>query len=328
MKTEHSATLSASAELRKQHSLSDAQAAPPWPVDVVMMWCGLPETPQCRYSEDLRFSLRSVCANMPWVRRIMLVVQDDFERPVWMKPSGTVGGGASNSSRLVLLKASKFIPPRYLPNYNWHVLQSWLWRVRSLSKHFVFLHDDMYIGRPTPWQCFFTKEGAPINRHYAGGADHGIYPHHRIPYVRMWVNAIQKHGIHNTRVQQQALPYRKDQLKKLFHTYNDLVEAASRQRYVSGARDFDLLRFCTAITSTEGGAVLVRTDPYEWYERVRTRGVVDHFTEGDDVAGVQNVLESKPRFICVNNSGPAYTHLYDMLRVLFPKLSAFERTLI
>lgn len=310
-------------ELARTHTMKEAGKASPWPIDVVMVWCGLPDMPWCRYTDDLRFSLRAVCENLPWFRNVIIVVQDDFELPFWMRGLPV---DESARKRLKFVKLSSFIPRRYIPNYNWHVIQSWLWKIRVLSKHFVFLHDDMYVMRPTPWWCFFTRDGRPINRHYAGGADHGIHIDHRIPYVRMWNNAILKHNIHNTRVQQEALPYRKDMLKALFERFKEYVELGSRERFVAGERDFDLLRFATAVTSTEGKAVLLRTNEYEWQNdnKARLGGWIDYFVESEDVKGIRNILKIKPRFFCINNSAMIYTHMYDTLREIFPKKSFFE----
>jgi hypothetical protein len=186
------------------------------------------------------------------------------------------------------------------------------------------MHDDMYVFRPTPWTCFFTKEGLPINRHFEGPQDHGQYPNHFIPYVRMWTYAIQKYNIHNTRIQQQALPYRKDLLRKYYKQYQDVINKASQERYVSGKGDFDLLRFTTALTTTNKEAIAIRTDAYEWTLHKPNQPVIDYFVESNDVKGLRNMIKVKPRFFISNNSGMAYTHLYDFLRQIFPTPSFIE----
>lgn len=294
------------------------QSAPcPWPIDVVWLWCGFPESCHCRYSEDLKFSMRSVTQNIPWFRHLILVVQDDFAIPFWMRQD-------YNKSRLKIVRVSSILPREYVPNNNYHVLQSWLWRIKSLSDHFIYLHDDMYIARPTPWTCFFTPTGKPINRHYPGAFDHGIHVDHRIPYVRMWVNAIKKYNIHNTRIQLQAFPYRKSLLQKYYKQYKEQVDASSRIRVVSGEQDFDLLRFTSAITSSSGEAIMVQTDHYDWKDHPTKAKLVDYFVESDDVPGIKNLYKAKPRFFIINNSHPIYSHVYSTLARIFPKQSEFE----
>lgn len=298
--------------LRASQSVHKLQA-PPFPIDVVWLWCGLPETPQCRYTEDLRYSIRSVAHNMPWVRKHIIVVQDNFECPAWIRHD-------YDKASFRFVKLRSFMPTRHLPNYNYHVLHSWLHKIRSLSEHFVLMHDDMFVLRPTPWTCFFTKDGKPINRHYAGPPDHGQHPNHRIPYVRMWVMAINKHSIHNTRIQQQAYPYKKSLLRKYHKKYTMEVEKASREQYLTGERDFDLLRFTTAITSTTGEAVRVETDEYERKKTQHsTTAVVDYFVESTDRQGIASIPVIKPRFFIINNTSSPFSHVYDMLKKLFPK---------
>jgi hypothetical protein len=292
--------------LLQQHQHKQVAAKPPWPVDVVYTFCGMPESENCRFTENLKYSIRSVFQNIPWFRKIILIVQDDFILPFWMKEH-------IKSDRLQMVYLHNFIPIKYLPNYNGHNIQSWICRIRSISTHFLYLHDDMYVMRPTPWTCFFTKQGVPINRHHPGPANHGIHPDHRIPYVRMWINAITNYGIQNTRIHQQILPYNKNLLNKYFKKYKSDIERASKLRGYTGEHDFDLLRFATSITSTSGEGLLLKTDSN-----------IDFFSEAGDVETLKKIKKVKPRFLCINNAVPVYTHVYDMLRKIFPNPTPFE----
>jgi hypothetical protein len=300
--------------LEKDYSLKDASKSPPWPIDIVFTWCGLPDVSSCRYTEDLRYSIRSICTNTPWFRKIIIIVQDDFFAPLWM----------SQNKRIVFVKHSSFIPIEFLPTTNSHVISSWMVRIRCISDHFIYLNDDMYIGTLTPWTCFYTKLGAPINRHFKGGGDHGLYPDHRIPYVRMWVAAIQKYGIHNTRIQQCAQPYTKKLLNKYFKKYETVIRQASRERYVTGEKDFNLLKFTTSITSTTKEAAYIETEPYDCRLIKKGNGVIDYFVEASDKVYIKKILVLRPRFFIVNNSSTIYSHLYDILRIMFPAPSEFE----
>lgn len=283
------------------------QYQPPWPIDVVYSWCGLPENEHCKYTEDLKYSMRSVHQNIPWHRKIVLVVQDDFIIPFWMKKH-------VDKKHLKIVRLRDIIPSKYLPTHNGHVIQSWLFRIPGLSERFLFLHDDMYILRPAPWTEFFdAQSGKPINRHHPGPPDHGLHPDHRIPYVRMWVAAITKYGIHNTRIQQNVLPYTKTHLQKYYKKFKNVVNKSSKERLYTGERDFDLLRFTTSLTTSSGEAIHRQTDT-----------TIDYFAEANDVQQIKRLLVNKPMFVCINNSSPIYSHVYDTLQKLFPRPSPFE----
>lgn len=301
----------------REWSVKDTNEKPPWDIDFVWTWCGWPESEHCRYTDDLLYSMRSICQNTPWFKNLILVVPDEWEPPVWLN---------ANIEELRIIKHSQIIPRKYLPNWNSHVIQSWVFKIKGLSERFVFMTDDMYIGRRTPWWLFFDKEtGKPINRHYLGNPDHGIYPDHRIPYIRMWNNAIKKHNIHFTRIQHQVLPYRISTIRKYYKIYQDAVHLGSQQRVRSGEADFNLLRFTTSLSTMNGDAKFCFTDDTDCNTQnvlakiKRHQMVIDWFVEGNDVNGVVKIIENKPRFFCINNTSMGYTHVYKVLATTFRK---------
>lgn len=294
-------------------------------IDVVWTWCGLPESEHCRYSEDLKYSIRSVAQNIPWYNRIFIVVQDDFQVPFWMKKKFP----EKVKNKIQIVRIRDIIPRKYLPTNNSHVIQSYVYRIKGLSEHFVFLTDDMYVGRPTlPSDFFDPATGAPVNRHYPGPPDHSIaQTDHRIPYVRMWVNAILKHKIHHTRIQHQILPYRKSLIQKYAAIYKQELHKGSLQRHRSGEHDFNLLRFTTSLTTQNKEGIRLATDDPDWRVVINKRNtkVTDYFVESPDIPGVTQILKLKPKFFNINNSSYIYTHIYHVLDKLFPAPSPFER---
>jgi hypothetical protein len=275
-------------------------------VDALYCYCGSPENEFCRYNEDLRYSLRSLAKNVPWVRKVHLVVPDDFVPPVWM-----------DARRVSVHPQSSIVPRRFLPTFNSNVIESFVWKVKGLAEHFLYLNDDMYVLRPTPWTAFFASESPhnPINRHEPGAPDHRIVADHPIPYIAMWVNAIQKFGLHNTRIAHNVQPYRKSQVQSVFRKLSKEVLRAASNTFRSGAADVNALRFTTAVTTTTKENTSVRTPPS-----------VDWFVEGDQIQRIRDLPKRKPlpRFACINNSRHTDSHIYDTLRELFPKASRFE----
>jgi hypothetical protein len=265
----------------------------PFPVDVIYTWCGSPKSQHCGLNRDLAFSIKSVRANMPWIRYIWVVVPDGSTLDL--------GGGVK------IVFESSFVPRKYLPVvFNSNVIESWLWRIEGLSEHFVYSCDDMYVGRPARLEDFFAAGGRPITRLYSGPPDYPAKTDSPIPYVQMWSAAVREYGMHYTRIQHQMLPYRKSHMARFYKQYKAAVDEASKNKMRAGAADFNLLRFTSALSVMHGLAVvLVTEDDY------------DFFTESDDAGRIRRILKIKPQFFCINNNFDANKKAYNMLTAYF-----------
>ncbi|WP_377270748.1 stealth family protein [Peterkaempfera sp. SMS 1(5)a] len=99
--------------------------------------------------DELRYSLRSLHLNAPWVRNIYIVSDDQV--PEWLD-TGVPG------LRVVSHKEI-FSDPGLLPTFNSHAIESQLHHIDGLAEHFVYFNDDMFIGRPVGPQLFFMSNG-------------------------------------------------------------------------------------------------------------------------------------------------------------------------
>lgn len=99
-------------------------------------------------NDELRYSLRSVAANAPWVRRIFVLT--NCARPAWL----------ADDPRLVWVDHVEAIPSACLPTFNSHVIESCLHRIPDLSEHFLYLNDDVFLARPLSKSFFFDGSGA------------------------------------------------------------------------------------------------------------------------------------------------------------------------
>ena len=46
-----------------------------------------------------------------------------------------------------------------LPTFNSQAIESRLHRIPGLAEHFLYLNDDVFLGRPVPPEMFFTPGG-------------------------------------------------------------------------------------------------------------------------------------------------------------------------
>lgn len=91
-----------------------------------------------RDNGELRYSLRSLLRFAPWVRHIYLVTNG--ERPPWLDRRG--------DRVRVVAHAALFDRSDDLPTFNSNAIELHLHRIPGLSRKFLYLNDDLFLGRP------------------------------------------------------------------------------------------------------------------------------------------------------------------------------------
>ncbi|MDA2806659.1 stealth conserved region 3 domain-containing protein [Nocardiopsis suaedae] len=100
-------------------------------------------------ADELRYALRSIAMFAPWVRRIHLVTDDQV--PAWLD---TAHPGVRVVDHTALFDVAD------LPTFNSHAIESRLHRIPGLAEHFLYVNDDVFLGRPMPPEAFFSGNGA------------------------------------------------------------------------------------------------------------------------------------------------------------------------
>jgi hypothetical protein len=100
-----------------------------------------------RSREELRHSMRSVHLFAPWVRTIHLVTAG--QRPDWL----------AEHPRVRVVDHRDILPPEALPTFNSQAIETSLHKVPGLAEHFVYLNDDVFLGRATRPELFFSPGG-------------------------------------------------------------------------------------------------------------------------------------------------------------------------
>jgi hypothetical protein len=91
-----------------------------------------------RDNGELRYSMRSLVHFAPWVRRIYLVTNGDV--PAWLD---------RRSDRVAIVThAALFDSTDDLPTFNSNAIEMHLHRIAGLSRKFLYLNDDLFLGRP------------------------------------------------------------------------------------------------------------------------------------------------------------------------------------
>lgn len=101
-----------------------------------------------RQIDELRYALRSVHKNAPWIRRIFIAT--DSQVPRWL----------ADDPQVTIVRALDHFPDiSGLPVFNSHAVECQLQHIEGLSEHFLYSNDDMFFARPVRPSMFFTPAG-------------------------------------------------------------------------------------------------------------------------------------------------------------------------
>jgi hypothetical protein len=103
--------------------------------------------------EELRFALRSVSRNLPWIRKTYIVTCCG-QVPHWLDR-------LSSEGIIVVDHSEIFLPTEAYPSFNSFAIEANLHRIAGLSEHFLVANDDYFIGKLLQKNDFFTPTGKP-----------------------------------------------------------------------------------------------------------------------------------------------------------------------
>ena len=109
----------------------------------------------CRFynNDELKYSLRSVEKNIPWINRIFIVT--DEQTPDWLN---------TNHPKITVIDHKEIIPTEKLPLFNSCAIESRIPFIPGLSEHFIYANDDMFAWKQVDKNFFFTDDGKAICR--------------------------------------------------------------------------------------------------------------------------------------------------------------------
>ena len=129
------------------------------PIDVVIKYIdltdgnlkrdGIPQIKKDYDNEELRYSLRSILKNMPWIRKIFIVMPNEKVR--FLKDEDLI------SDKIVYVKDKDLVG---FDSASCTVYELNLWRLEKFgcSKNFIYMNDDYFVGKPLKKSDFFYEE--------------------------------------------------------------------------------------------------------------------------------------------------------------------------
>ncbi|CAA9389976.1 MAG: hypothetical protein AVDCRST_MAG60-1437 [uncultured Nocardioides sp.] len=177
-----------------------------------------------RSRDELRYSLRSVHLFAPWVRHIHLVTAG--QRPSWL----------ADHPCITLVDHRDILPADALPTFNSQAIETALHRIPGLAEHFVYLNDDVFLGRPTRPELFFAPGGAAAA--FIGEAPIGLADDADKPFVHAALNnrslLMEAFGVTTTQVMAHSPhPHRVSVLSEIEARFPDAVSRTARAPFRS-----------------------------------------------------------------------------------------------
>ncbi|WP_067697853.1 stealth family protein [Nocardia jejuensis] len=202
-----------------------------------------------RQIDELRYALRSVHKNAPWIRRIFIAT--DSKVPDWL---------AEDPQVTVVRAIDHFPDASGLPVFNSHAVECQLQHIEGLSEHFLYSNDDMFFARPVRPSMFFTPAG--ISRYIEAGTRIGP-----------GVNDERRSGFENAaRVNRQLLTQRFGHIitRHLEHTPVPLRRSVLREMEAAFPEDFARTRASRFRAATD---ISVTNSLYHYYALLTGRAV-------------------------------------------------------
>ena len=92
----------------------------------------------------LRYLFRGIAENMPFIRKVHLVVSHESQVPAWV-----------NRDEVHIVLHKDIIPAEYLPTFNCNPIEMHLHRIEDLDEEYLYFNDDVFPMKPCVASDFF-----------------------------------------------------------------------------------------------------------------------------------------------------------------------------
>ena len=111
----------------------------------------------------LKYLLRGIEVNMPFIRNVYLVVSHPSQVPEWV-----------DKENLKIVLHKDIIPNEYLPTFNCNPIEMHLHRIEGLDEEYLYFNDDMFPVGKCKAEDFF-RDGKPVIGYYTHLFASGMY---------------------------------------------------------------------------------------------------------------------------------------------------------
>ena len=167
----------------------------------------------------LKYLLRGIEVNMPFIRNVYLVVSHPSQVPQW-----------ADTKNLKIVLHKDMIPEEYLPTFNCNPIEMHLHRIDGLDEEYLYFNDDMFpVGKCSPEDFF--RNGKAVIGYYRHLFASGMYKKICRNSDRLARKALgMKSSCFFTRPQHICSPMLKSECEELYDKVRDDIRNTSKTR--------------------------------------------------------------------------------------------------
>ncbi len=266
-------------------------------------------------NEELRYSLRSVMKNAPWIHKIYIVTNGQV--PKWLD--------LKKNNKIEIITHKQIIPEKYLPTFSSDVIESFVANIPNLSEHFLLANDDCFISAPVTSGFFFDKNGNPIVRlikkRSNGNRLEKLYLYHKcLKYSRDLINKKYKKRFH-------CVPHHNIDAY-LKSSYNDCIKEFNdefEKRRLLKFRAPGIHRFViTLYMVVKNNCKVEYIKDFEIFKHQKSL-----FMEIRGLDMLIKIRQAEPELLCINDSlrvlEEEIKNVKSFFQYLFPEKQAYEK---
>ena len=167
----------------------------------------------------LKYLFRGIEKNMPFIRKVHLVVSGESQVPEWL-----------NRNEVNVVLHQDIIPQHLLPTFNCNPIEMHLHNIKDLDEEYLYFNDDMFpVGDCKPTDFF--RDGRPVIGYYRHLFASGMYKKICRNSDRLARKALGiKSSLCFTRPQHICSPMLKSQCEELYAKVEDEIRKTSATR--------------------------------------------------------------------------------------------------
>lgn len=266
----------------------------------------------CRFidNSELKFSLRSVMKNAPWINHIFIVTNGQV--PSWLDTS---------HPKITIVKHQEIMPASVLPTFNSNAIEACIANIKDLSEYFIYANDDCFMYRPVSPNFFFTRDGKPIvylKKHsWSTEQISKVFYYNQTVYSTGLVNKkyFQYEAMHN------LTPFRKSYFKQCVNEYNKEFDFTKSCRFRTNNTVTHFLISVYMIDKKLGIGKFI-DKPYKFSDIM--------YMSLDNPEILDGKLKRNPYLMCINDGEKAIDdyriRLKGYLSKLYPNRQPWEKS--
>ena len=274
---------------------------------------------KCRFvsNDELKYSLRSVEKNAPWINKIYIVT--DGQVPSWLN---------LENEKVRIIDHSEIIPQEKLPLFNSNAIELRIPYIPNLSEYFLYANDDMFFWSKVDKDFFFEGD-KPIFRlsgviknddELANIYDEIVHKAYREVYNKYGLPKVAGYPHHCVD------SYKKSVYIECINAFPELASNTLDKRFRTGE---DWQRSIVTYYSLATGQAIEKWVKPTWFEKNILRRVVDSRMFNVTTNRIKRIDKARAKLVCINDcertTDDDRLKIKSVMEHHFPEKSSFEK---